>query len=85
MRDPHLVVFKMNRPVARIDFGGVQDPKKWTFWTQKVDFFEPHPPYPPTKTPFLAHFVAKSGLFGRFGGCVTPPHPPGYGPENEKT
>ena len=59
-------------------FGEVQDPQKWTFWTQKVDFFEPHPPYPPTKTPFLAHFVAKSGPFGRFGGCIAPP---GYGPD----
>ena len=39
-------------------------------------FFQPHPSYPPTKTPFLAHFVAKSGSFGRFGGCVAPPHPP---------
>ena len=53
-------------------FWGVQDP-------QKVNFFEPHPPYPypPTKTPFLAHFVAKSGPFGRLGGgCVAPPAPP---------
>ena len=64
------------RPVARVDLGGCGTPKKWTFWTQKVDFFEPHPPYLPTKTPFLAHFVAKSGPFGRFGGCVAPPAPP---------
>ena len=55
----------------------MRDPKKWTFWTQKVDFFKPHPPCPPTKTLFLAHFVAKSGPFGRFGGGAThPPHPP---------
>ena len=58
------------RPVARIDFlGGCGTPKKWTFWTS--------PPIPLTKTPFLAHFVAKSGPFGRFGGCIPPP---GYGP-----
>ena len=66
-----------SRPVARIDFGGCGTPKEWTFWIQKVDFFEPHPPYPPTKNPFLAHFVAKSGPFGRFGGvCRTPCTPP---------
>ena len=27
----------------------------------------PFGPNPPHKTPFLAHFVAKSGPFGRFG------------------
>ena len=40
-------------------------PKKWTFWTS--------PPQPSYKKPILAHFVAKSGPFARFGGCCTPP------------
>ena len=70
------VVLHWVRPVAKIDFGGCGTPRKWTFWTQKVDFFKPHPPCPPSKTLFLAHFVAKSGPFGRFGGCVAPPAPP---------
>ena len=57
-----------SRPVARIDFGEVQDPQKWTFWTQKVDFLTLPPSLNPhTKTQFLAHFVAKSGPIGRFG------------------
>ena len=51
-------------------FWGCGTPQKWTFWTQKVDFFWTSPPYPPTKNQFLAHFVAKSGPFGRFGGGV---------------
>ncbi len=34
----------------------------------------PFRPNPPHKTyPFLAHFVAKSGPFGRFLGCTPPP------------
>ena len=36
-------------PVAKIFWGGVQDPKKWTFWT-----------YPLAKTPFLAQYVVKT-------------------------
>ena len=58
-----------SRPVARIDFvvGGCMTPRKWTFRTHKVDFFEPHPLNPPTKTSFLARFVTKSGPFGRWG------------------
>ena len=51
-------------------WGGAGPPKSGLFWTS------PPLPYPPTKTPFLAHFVAKSGPFGRFGGCVAPPAPP---------
>ena len=53
------------RPVARINIGGAQ---KWTFWTQKVDFLNLL--YPLQKPPFLTHFVAKSGPFGRFEGCI---------------
>ena len=48
-----------NRPVARARSqdrfffgGGCGTPKKWTFWTQKVDFFEPHPPLPSYKPIF---------------------------------
>ena len=43
---------------------GPFEPKKWTFWTS--------PPYPPAKTSFVAHFVAKSGPFCRFGGASHP-------------
>ncbi len=44
------------RPVARLDFRGCGTPESGPFG--------PNPPY---KTPFLAHFVAKSEPFGRFG------------------
>ena len=50
-------------------FGGCRTPKCETLGP-KGELFEPHPPHPLTKTPFLAHFVTKSGPFGRFGGCV---------------
>ena len=53
---------------ARLPKCGPFGPKKCTFWT--------HPLNPPTKTPFLAHFVTKSGPFSRFGVvCRTPPPP----------
>ena len=52
--------------ITRIDFLGVQNP-------QNVDFLNLIPLNPLTKTTFLAHFVTKSGPFGRFGGCVAPP------------
>ena len=45
--------------------GGVQDPSKVDLLDPKSGFFE-HPLKPPTKTPFVAHFVAKSGPFGRW-------------------
>ena len=64
-----------NRPVARIDFGGCRTPKKWTFWTQKMDFFEPHPPYPTTKPNFWPTLWLKVALLADLGGT-----PPGYGP-----
>ena len=42
------------RPVARINFGEVQDYLKVAFWTQKVDFLNLPPPLnPPTKTWFF--------------------------------
>ena len=63
-------------------WGGAERPKCGTFGPKKLTF-EPHPLNPPLKSLFLAHFVTKSGPFGRFG-VVRPtpaPHPPpGYGP-----
>ena len=47
-----------SRPVARIDLGGVQDPKKVNLT--------------PISLLQKPHFVAKSGPFGRFGGCTYP-------------
>ena len=43
------------RPVARIEFGGggVRNLKKWTFWTQKEDFFLTSPPLPSYKNPIF--------------------------------
>ena len=58
--------------VARIDFGGCSTPQKVDLLDQKRTFWT-SPPYPPTKTSFLAHFVAKSGPFARFGGMRAPP------------
>ena len=57
------------RSQDRFFWWGVRD-------AQKSGPFQLQPLNPPTKTPFLAHLVAKSGPFGRFGGC----NPPGYGP-----
>ena len=69
------------RPVARIDLGGVRNPLKVDLLDPKSELFGTSPPYPPIKTPFLVHFVPKSGPFGKFGGCIAPPRtPPGYGP-----
>ena len=72
-------IFFEDPPPPRDRSGEVRDPKKWTFqfWTQKVDFLNLSPLNPPTKTPFLTHFVpAKSGVFDRFGGAyVASPHP----------
>ena len=57
-------------------FWGVQDSKKVDLLVPRSGLFEPHPLNPPTKTPFLAHFAAKSGPLGRLGGCVALPAPP---------
>ena len=55
------------RPVARIDFGKVQDPQKWTFLDPRSGLFERTSPLNhPTKNPFLTYFVTKSGHFSRF-------------------
>ena len=45
------------RPVTKSDLEGVQNPKMWLFWTQKVEFLNltSSTPY---KNPFLTHFVA---------------------------
>ena len=78
----NIVIWALSRPVARIDFGEVREPTKWTLWTQRVDFLNLTPVNPPTKTPFLAHFVTDSGPFSRFGAVRRTPRtpPPGYGP-----
>ena len=57
----------LNRPVARINFGVVQDPpKKWTFWTQKWTFW----------TLGWCRTLPKSGPFGPKNGLFEPyPHP----------
>ena len=60
-------------PLARINFGEVQDPQNVNLLNSKSGLLNPL--NPPTKTPFLAHFATKSGPFGRFGWCVTPPPP----------
>ena len=66
----------MSRPVARVNFGEVRDPTNVDLLDPKVDFLNLTLLNPLTdKTPFLAHFVAKSGPFGRFR-----VDPPGYGP-----
>ena len=46
-------------------WGGAGSPKSGPFGP-KSGPFEPHPLYPPTKTPFLVHIVAKSGPIDRF-------------------
>ena len=46
------------------------------FWGCGTPESGPFGPNPPHKTQFLAHFVAKSGPFGRLGGCIAPPAPP---------
>ena len=65
------------RPVARIESGGCRTPQKWTFWTQKVDFFNLTPLNPPTNTPFLPTLWPRVDLLPDLGGVL---HPPGYGP-----
>ena len=56
-------------------------PPKVDLLDPKVDFLNlSHSLNPPTKTSFLAHFVAKSGPLTDLGGASHPP--PGYGPGN---
>ena len=52
-------------------FGGA-GPQKVDLLDPKSGLFEPHLLNPPTKTPFLAHFVAKSGPLSRFRGALHP-------------
>ena len=51
-------IVSIGRPLQPASILGGAKPQKWTFWT-----------LPPHKTPFLAHFMAKSGPFG-----PNPPH-----------
>ena len=66
-----MMMMMMSRPVARIDWGGA-GPQKLDLLDPKSGLFEPHPLNPTTKIPFLAHFLAKSGAFGRLGVRLTP-------------
>ena len=72
--------------VPRINFGGEGSPQNWTSGHKMWNLWtSPSLTNPPTKTSFLAHFVAESPLFGRFGMCVSALHPlppPGYGPDD---
>ena len=69
------------RPVARIDLGGGGTPKKWTFWTQKVDFIEPHPLTLLQKPHFWPTlWLTKSAFLADLGGVRRTPAPPSYGP-----
>ena len=61
-------------------WGGAGPPISGPFGPPKVDFLNLTHLNSPAKTSFLAHFVVKSGLFGRFKGCIAPPTPSGYGP-----
>ena len=65
----------INRPVARIDLGGVRDPKMWTFWTQKVDFFQPHPLTLLQKPHFWPTLWLKVDLLADLGGALHPRTP----------
>ena len=51
--------------------GGCGTPKMLTFWTQKWTFWT-SPLNPLTRNLILAHFVAKSGPFGRLVGAAHP-------------
>ena len=55
-------------------FWGVQDPKKWTFWTHKWTFlnFTPLPSY---KNPIFGPLCGYKWTFWRFGRCVAPRTP----------
>ena len=48
---------------------GVCGTPKIDLLDQKSGLFEPHPLNPLTNTPFVAHFVAKGGPFGRLVGA----------------
>ena len=65
--------YLLTSPVARIKFGEVRDPQNVDLLDPKS---EPHPLNPPTNTPFLAHFMTKSGPFGRFGVVRCTPRTP---------
>ena len=61
--------------------GWCRTPKKWTFWTQEVDFLNRTLLNPPTKTPFC--FCSLKWTFWQIWGdaLYPPPQPtPGYRP-----
>ena len=68
-----------SRPVARIDFRGVQDRKKVDLLDPTFGLFEPNPPFWPI-------LLVTVDLLADLGWCVAPPHtPPGYGPTPEQS
>ena len=60
------------RPVARIDFRGWRTPKKYTFWTQKVDFLNLTPLTFLQKPHFWPILWLKVDLLADFGGASHP-------------
>ena len=76
-------MWSINRPVARIDWGGGgggAGPQKSGPFGPKVDFFEPHPLTLLQKPHFWTTLWLKVDLLANLGGPSHPPHPPGYGP-----
>ena len=71
-----------SRPIARIHFGGLQNPQNVDLLDPKSGLFEPHPLDPLTNNPFLPILWLKVGPFGRFDLLTPPPPPPppAYGP-----
>ena len=59
-----------NRPVARIDFREVRDPKMQTFWTQEMDFLTSY-----KENNFLIHLWLNVYLLADQGWCISPPSP----------
>ena len=68
------------RPIARIKSGEVRNSPKVDLLDPKSGLFEPHPLNPPTKAPFLAHFVATVDLLADLGGVSNPCIPLATGP-----
>ena len=74
----------MVRPIARIDFGVVQNPPNVDLWVQKVDFLN-LTPLALLQKPHFGPFYSWKWTVGWFAVvCQTPLHPSslGYGPAN---
>ena len=67
------------RPIARIDFGDVWNPKKVDLFDPKVDFLNLIPNLNPrTKTPFWPTLCQKVDLLADLGWCVALPPTPNF-------